>query len=305
MGTTRKRPPTQSHARTTFSFIQAVLTKEIPIPMPRLCPKTRQLLRIEFRRRWLTGTILPALGLVSFLAFEFWSHSVYGWDYGRLKDHTRFLAFVLCGLSALVFGSEAFLAKEKDGIRSFLYHHPISRVRMYVIRYLAGAALVIIVSSFMVFPALFVGDGWRRLVSLTWLTNPELHLVVCFYLLVYTTAVFFSPLFAMSLTTIATAVIYIAVFYQIGLVFAVLNVVADEVAMCRALILASLAIFTCGLMMFRRRRILECSWPQRSGLAFLFFIGTAGAMLTVTFVRLVNVVDLLYLLGIDLAALGG
>jgi len=264
--------------------------------------KTWQLVKIELRRKWPFVAVLLALWLSACLALRLWLPHNYlfltsGWE--------NILMLLFPPLYALIFGVATFHTSEKDGVRFFLYHHPVSRVRLYVVRYLVGFAIVAILSVVVVWLTPHLLQMPVRSAFLG--AKDFAFLLACLF--IYTAGIFFSPLFATDLVAVPIAAMYCGL---CGAAVALLGKLTEpdlnkpgqsqwELLMRSPVfhLFAGLLVFVflSGLILFSRRRILEYSWSRRSNVAAAMFCVTAIALFLVLFV---DPVDLLYLVGIDL-----
>jgi ABC-type transport system involved in multi-copper enzyme maturation permease subunit len=268
--------------------------------------KTWQIVRTELRRKCVLIAASLAVWLLACLAFYLGHRRYYG---GLGKGDVPYdivggIIYLTIALYMLIFGASLFEAGEKDGIRFFLYHHPVSRFRLYVIRYLTGAAIVLVLSSLTaVLTALIFGElSWSQMLPAlrNWVSIAVVFFV---FSMLYTAAAFFSPLLATELITVPLALAYGAIAaFGLALLAPGRSLLEPmPLSALWALLAGNLVIFSCGLQLFCKRRILESSWSRRGAVALGFSGITIIVLLVVNFV---DFVDLLYLLGIDLMAWG-
>jgi len=265
--------------------------------------KTWQLVRIELVRKWPFVAIL----LVLWLATSIFVASVMRSRYGTggavdASDAAGPIVVIFSAFASLIFGTALFQLREKDGLRFFLYHHPASRIQLYLVRWLTGAAMVALLCgvTILLTPTVF---------STSWSAITEGHLasfisfVACLCLLAYTVAAFLSPLSASDLATVVLSAICSFVL-AVGLGFwgqTSLSRPKTITGLLTTLLLGTAVILPCGLWLFRRRWILEHSWGRRAAYIAVFFVAACAVVLVLNFV---DFVDLLYLMGIDLMAWG-
>jgi ABC-type transport system involved in multi-copper enzyme maturation permease subunit len=179
--------------------------------------KVWQIVRIELRRKWPFAAILLLLWLFICQAFRLGIRSYYGGAIDVASDVAGPIVMLSCMIYALILGATLFQPVEKDGVRFFLYHHPVSRFHLYFFRYLTGLAIVALLSvlTASLTPSLS-STSWSQIVETTEFWHQEGWVVAFACLLVYTASAFFSPLFATDLITVPVAAAYSAAFASGG-----------------------------------------------------------------------------------------
>jgi hypothetical protein len=217
-----------------------------------------QIVRIELQRKWPFAAVLLALWFFVGLAVWVGLRSMYG--PGPVTGEEAGPIMSLFPLVyALIFGATLFHTGEKDGVRFFLYHHPVPRVHIYLVRYLTGMAVVAFLSAVTILLTLFLFPAWpsKMTPGVQWAPIGYLD-IPSGCLLVYATSAFLSPLFATDLITVPLAAVY-SIIAAIGL--GCLNVTFFEphgsVEPALTLLVGGLVVFLCLWRLFSSRQVLD------------------------------------------------
>jgi hypothetical protein len=254
-----------------------------------------ELVRIEIQYKWPFVAILLGLWMFLCLGARFAVSIHYPTAGTALWDLGMPIAHVTIFLNALVLGAALFQPVEKDGVHFFLYHHPVKRRLFYSIRYLTGVALIAALTfvTILATPLLFQGAWATPYVDVL---DRAITIAATAWLL-YSVAAFFALLFSSELITIPVAIGYsVLAAGGLAMIRALQSGTLRENHVVVAFSLVAASALLVGDTMFIERRILEASWRRRAIIASVAYGVTALILVVITFV---DIVDLLYLIGID------
>lgn len=269
--------------------------------------RLRETVRIELLHRWPVVAVLLPLWLIGCAGVYLWNAPYYD---GNLPSFSQpwdgqitILALAAPALAAIILGATFFRVGEKDGVRFFLYHHPVSRFRFYLTRYLTSLVILFFLGSLTVWLTPYLlRASWAGILRRNADLGAVFWMIPLAWLVYFTVGAFVSPLVKSSLIAVYATVLFGAfAAFSLDTNLSLRGIPRDSLGVWLGLLLFGAGVLAWGMRLFQRRRILEYGWGRRS--IPVWILGGATLALAV-FLFFVDVVDLLYLLGIDVLAWG-